>query len=210
MTKNKEIITPDFSIELTHSGIICGVDEAGRGPLAGPVIAAAAILDPSNIPSGLNDSKKLSKKKREQLFEEIISLAQIGVGEASTSDIDQHNILGATKIAMQRAVAALPQTVDVALIDGNQPPTMDCKVQAVIKGDSKSLSIAAASIIAKVTRDRIMEQLAEQYPAYGFEKHAGYGTKAHIEAIAAHGVCPVHRRSFAPVRNALNQQECAA
>lgn len=201
---NKTLTTPDLSIESTHNGIVCGVDEAGRGPLAGPVVAAAVILDINNIPNGLNDSKKLSKKKRETLFDEIMACATVGVAEANVEEIDTLNILGATKLAMQRAVEALGK-VDVALIDGNQPPKLPCKTQAVIKGDSKSLSIAAASIIAKVTRDRLMEALDKEHPAYGFAGHAGYGTKAHMQAIATYGVCPAHRRSFAPVRNAIEQ-----
>lgn len=202
-TKHSSLALPDLSIEATHSGVICGVDEAGRGPLAGPVVAAAAILDPRNIPSGIHDSKKLSQAKREALFDEIMQCANIGIGEASTQEIEELNILGATKLAMQRAVAALGVPVDVALIDGNQPPTLPCKVEYVIKGDSKSLSIAAASIIAKVTRDRLMDALDKQYPAYGFARHAGYGTKAHLEAIAQHGICPAHRRDFRPIRDAL-------
>ena len=195
--------TPDLSIESTHTGTICGVDEAGRGPLAGPVVAAAVVLDPTQIPSGIHDSKKISKKKREQLFEAIMQVAMVGVGRANVAEIDTLNILGATKLAMERAVEALGTHVDVALIDGNQPPALPCKVQAVVKGDSKSLSIAAASIIAKVTRDRVMEELDADYPGYGFAQHAGYGTKAHMAAIEHLGPCPAHRTSFAPVRKAI-------
>ena len=198
--------TPDLSIEATHQGIICGVDEAGRGPLAGPVVAAAVILDPRQIPNSIDDSKQLSKSRRETLFQVIMQTASVGIGQASITEIDTLNILGATKLAMQRAVEALDRPVDVALIDGNQPPILPCTVEAVIKGDRRSLSIAAASIMAKVTRDRLMEKLDECYPGYGFARHAGYGTKAHLAAIDRLGVCPAHRTSFAPVRRALEKE----
>lgn len=204
--KTEMIPYPDLAIESRYGGIICGVDEAGRGPLAGPVVAAAVVLDRAAIPAGIHDSKKTNKKKRELLFDKIMQTAKVGIGHANVAEIDTFNILGATKIAMQRAVEALELGVDVALIDGNQPPALPCKVLTVVKGDSKSLSIAAASIIAKVTRDRMMKDLDARYPVYGFAQHAGYGTKAHMEAIDAHGVCPVHRSSFAPVRQALEKE----
>lgn len=194
---------PDFVLERVAAQPVCGIDEAGRGPLAGPVVAAAVILNPDNIPSGLNDSKVLTARKREALFEIIMHTAQVGVGQASVAEIDNLNILGATKLAMQRAFAALLTVPASALVDGNQPPVLPCHVQYVIKGDAKSLSIAAASIIAKVTRDKMMAALGAAFPHYGFEKHAGYGTAAHLAALAAHGVTPHHRTSFAPVRAAM-------
>lgn len=195
--------TPNYNLESALSGVVCGVDEAGRGPWAGPVVAAAAILDPGNIPAGLNDSKKLTKAKRELLFPLIIQSAQTGIGIASVQEIDALNILGATKLAMQRAVEQLPYAPDYALIDGNQPPKLICQTQAIIKGDSKSLSIAAASIIAKVTRDRMMEQLGQQYPEYGFEQHAGYGTKQHQAGLLTYGITEQHRKSFKPIKALL-------
>ena len=195
---------PDLSIESTHRGLIAGVDEAGRGPWAGPVVAAAAILDPAKLPQGINDSKKLTAAKREALFEHILASAHTGVGLASVEEIDRLNILGATKLAMCRAVEALGVVPDIALIDGNRAPeAMRCRVQTVIGGDAKSLSIAAASIIAKVTRDRIMEKLAREYPGYGWEKNAGYGTAAHQAGLASLGITPHHRQSFAPIRALL-------
>lgn len=195
---------PDFLLEQEAQGIVAGVDEAGRGPWAGPVVAAAVILDRENFPEGIGDSKKLSAKKRDVLFEQIQAQAKFGIGIASVEEIDQLNVLGATKLAMQRAFAALPIQPDVALIDGNQPPVLPCKTQAVIKGDDKSLSIAAASIIAKVTRDRIMHTLDQLYQGYGWARNAGYGTKDHKEALAKLGVTPHHRRSFRPVREMIN------
>lgn len=202
---------PDFSIEddARNNGyqIIAGVDEAGRGPWCGPVVAGAAILDPAALPDdllkGLDDSKKLKAEKRETLFERLKEHAIIGVGEASVEEIDQFNILAATMMAMKRAVDDLKTPVDLALIDGNKTPDLDCPAQAVVKGDGKSLSIAAASIVAKVTRDKIMEKLGADFPGYGWEKNAGYGTKAHQEALAAHGVTPHHRKSFAPIRKLI-------
>ncbi len=194
---------PTLEYETQHSGIIAGIDEAGRGPWAGPVVAAAAILNPAHIPQGIDDSKKLTHAKREALFDFILAHAQTGVGMASVEEIDTLNILGATKLAMQRALAALPVRADVALVDGNQPPKLPCKTIAIIKGDSKSLSIAAASIIAKVTRDRLMCELAQKFPHYGWEKNAGYGTALHQAGLAAHGITPHHRRSFAPIKKML-------
>lgn len=194
---------PDFAFELASLQPVCGIDEAGRGPLAGPVVASAVILDPMRFPDGLDDSKALTAKRREQLFDVIMQCAEVGIGQASVEEIDSVNILGATKLAMQRAYAALATQPAAALIDGNQPPVLPCRVQAIVKGDSKSLSIAAASIIAKVTRDRMMAELGAVFPMYGFERHAGYGTAAHLAALDVHGPCPHHRMSFAPVRLAM-------
>lgn len=203
---SKMLTGPTFNIEDSFgSTTICGVDEAGRGPLAGPVVAAAVILDRSCLPDGIMDSKKIPAHKRQTIFDCLMDTAMVSIGAASVEEIDQFNILGATKLAMLRAVEGLAQPAEVALIDGNQPPKLACKTHAVVKGDSLSLSIAAASIIAKVTRDRMMEDLDTLYPHYGFAKHAGYGTKSHMAAIEAHGVCPAHRRSFAPVRTALEK-----
>ena len=177
--------------------LVCGVDEAGRGPLAGPVCAAAVILPPELVIPGLNDSKKLTDKKRRELCSVITAEAvSYGIAFASEQEIDEINILQATFLAMRRAVEALPVSADYALVDGNRIQGLDIPAECVIGGDGKVLSIAAASILAKVTRDREMRALAAQYPEYGFEKHKGYGTKAHYLAIAEHGICPIHRRTF--------------
>ena len=192
--------TPDFSFERQCYGPVCGVDEAGRGPLAGPVVAAAVILTPARIPEGLNDSKALSSKQRELLLNMIEKNAQIGIGIAEPEEIDRLNILGATLIAMRRAVLALPQLPDMALIDGNKLPDLPCEAQAIVKGDSRSLSIAAASIVAKVTRDSLMVEADSRYPGYGLAGHKGYPTKAHMEAVKQIGPSPIHRFSFKPVR----------
>lgn len=193
---------PDYSFEQAANQkgftVVCGVDEAGRGPLAGPVCAAAVVLPVGTVIPGLDDSKKLSAKKREQLYPIIIEKAlAYGIAYGSVEEIEEHNILNATFLAMNRAISALQMSADYALIDGNRVPK-GCLIpcETVVKGDSKSMSIAAASILAKVTRDRLMLELDEKYPEYGFAKHAGYGTKVHIEAIRAHGVSPVHRMSF--------------
>ena len=180
--------------------IICGVDEAGRGPWAGPVCAAAVILDQANIPDGLNDSKKLSEARREQLFPLIMASADVGVGLVSAQEIDEINILQATYLAMSRAVTALKSKPTLALVDGNRAPKLFCATQTIIGGDAKSLSIAAASIIAKVTRDRLMIEMDKASPAYGFAKHKGYGTALHAAALAKYGPCTEHRFSFAPIR----------
>jgi ribonuclease HII len=199
---------PDFSYETAAFARgfarVAGVDEVGRGPLAGPVTAAAVILDAAHIPEGLNDSKKLSAKKRDALFDAIMAGAQVGIAHATVEEIDTHNILRASHIAMLRAVEALGTPPDHLLIDGNLIPR-GCTVsaEAVIKGDGKSLSIAAASIVAKVTRDRIMVDLAQQHPGYGWERNAGYPSKSHISALQELGVTPHHRRSFKPVHNIL-------
>lgn len=177
--------------------VICGVDEAGRGPLAGPVFAAAVILPDGHIIEGVNDSKKLSEKKREMLFDKIIEeCVCYAIGTASEKEIDEINILQATYLAMKRAVEGLEIKPDYVLIDGNRMPPLDIPAETIVKGDGKSASIAAASIIAKVSRDRYMLELAEKYPQYEFEKHKGYGTKLHYEKIAEHGISDIHRKSF--------------
>lgn len=177
--------------------VICGIDEAGRGPLAGDVYAAAVIFDEGIFIDGLNDSKKLTEKKRETLFDEIISKAKAYcVATASVEEIEEINILQATFLAMKRAYEGLGIAADIALIDGNRLPNLDCEMKTVVKGDSLSASIAAASILAKVSRDRYMKKLAEKYPEYRFDKHKGYGTKLHNELILEYGPCPVHRMSF--------------
>lgn len=193
---------PDYSFEIAAKekgySVICGVDEAGRGPLAGPVCAAAVILPEGTVIEGLDDSKKLTEKKREALFEVIKEKAiAYGIAFSSVDEIEEFNILGATYIAMCRAVEQLSLKPDYVLIDGNRyPPMLDVKGETVVKGDSKSMSIAAASILAKVTRDRLLLKYAEKYPEYSFEKHKGYGTKVHIEAIKKYGVTEIHRPSF--------------
>ncbi len=185
---------------------VAGVDEVGRGPLAGPVTAAAVILDPSNIPEGLNDSKKLTAKRRAVLHDQILDCAEVSVAHASVAEIDEINILRAAHLAMERAIAGLSSAPDLALIDGNMiPKNLGLPARAVIKGDSLSASIAAASIVAKIRRDRIMWDLAQQFPGYGWETNAGYGSKSHIEALRNLGVTPHHRRSFKPVHNILYQ-----
>ncbi|MDP3583580.1 MAG: ribonuclease HII [Thiobacillus sp.] len=185
---------------------LCGVDEAGRGPLAGPVTAAAVMLDPERPINGLRDSKKLSAAARERLADEIRQHAAAWcVAEASVAEIDQLNILQATMLAMQRAVAGLGRPPDEVMVDGNRCPNWAWRSQAVVKGDDKVAAIAAASILAKTARDQYMCRLHDDYPAYGFAKHMGYGTAAHLAALKAHGACPQHRRSFAPVKLVLDQ-----
>ena len=177
--------------------IVCGVDEAGRGPLAGPVCAAAVILPRGVMIEGLDDSKKLTEKRREALYDVIIAAAEAyGVAFADVEEIEELNILGATYLAMNRAIAALGVGIDLALIDGNRNAGIEYPSRCVVKGDAKCVSIAAASVLAKVTRDRYMRALAEKYPGYGFERHKGYGTEAHYAAIRALGPCPEHRPSF--------------
>ncbi len=193
---------PDFEFENVAKAkgysLVCGVDEAGRGPLAGPVCAAAVILPEDCDIEGLNDSKKLTEKKRELLFNVIIEKAvAYSVAFATVEEIEERNILNATYLAMNRAVEGLSVKAQYALIDGNRVPTdISVPCQTVVKGDAKSCSIAAASILAKVTRDRLLSEYAERYPEYGFDKHKGYGTVAHYDAIKKHGVLPIHRMSF--------------
>jgi ribonuclease HII len=203
---------PDFKIERRSTGLVCGVDEAGRGPLAGPVVAAAVVLDPRHFPKtlrdGLDDSKVLTIEQRETCYRALRRCASrgtvhIGIGAASVSEIDRINILRAAMLAMARAVAALGIRPDVALVDGDIPPPISCQVQTVVKGDSLSFSIAAASVIAKVTRDRVMRGLAPRYPGYGWATNVGYATQEHSEALRRLGATCHHRRSFAPVRLAL-------
>lgn len=183
---------------------IAGVDEAGRGPLAGPVVTAAVILDPKQIPSGLDDSKKLSEKKRGALFDEILNHALAhSIIEVSVQEIDQYNILQATLRGMAKAVARLNLKPDVVRVDGNQRPPIDGLVETLVGGDALEPAISAASILAKVHRDRYMLDLHEQFPAYGFDRHKGYPTADHIKALTMHGPCPAHRRSFKPVSLAL-------
>jgi len=213
---------PDFAIERRCEGIVCGVDEAGRGPLAGPVVAAAVIIDRrrfrGELRRVLDDSKALSRELRESCYTGLCGgvrsgAVTIGVGAASVGEIDRINILRASLLAMRRAVAALAATVtggtatmvpDLALVDGNIAPTLPCPVKTVVKGDALSFSIAAASIVAKVTRDRIMRDLAQRYPGYGWETNVGYSTAEHCDGIRRLGVTPHHRRSFEPVRLALS------
>lgn len=199
---------PDFSLETTildaTKGPVAGVDEAGRGPLAGPVVAAAIILDPAAIPDGLNDSKKLSAGKRADLFDMICRSAHVGVATVSQHQIDRMNIRAATLYAMRQALLALAVAPNHVLVDGRDvPPELRCPADAIIKGDARSVSIAAASIIAKVTRDRMMHAASRFYPGYGFEKHMGYGTAAHLEALTRLGASRLHRASFAPVSKAI-------
>ena len=195
---------PTYSRERACTGLAAGVDEAGRGPWAGPVVAACVILDPTKLPIGANDSKQLSKPKREALFQVVMESALcVGVGQCSPQEIDQYNILGATKLAMLRAYEAMPMKPAKAFIDGNQLPKLPCAMEAIVEGDALCISISAASIIAKVTRDRIMCELAQQFPQYGWERNSGYGTKLHQDGLAQHGVTAHHRRSFAPIRKLL-------
>ena len=208
---------PDFAIERQCEGVVCGIDEAGRGPLAGPVIAAAVVIDRrrfrGDLRRVLDDSKALSRELRERCYAGLYAgihsgIIRIGVGAASIAEIDRINVLQATLLAMCRAVAALEgrtgRRPDIALVDGNVAPSLPCAVRTIIRGDSLSLSIAAASIVAKVTRDRIMRALALRHPGYGWETNAGYGTAEHVAAICRLGVTPHHRRSFAPIRLAVS------
>ncbi|NCO86786.1 MAG: ribonuclease HII [Rhodobacterales bacterium] len=203
---------PDFSYERAAMALgrarVAGVDEAGRGPLAGPVTAAAVILDPARIPAGLNDSKKLTARQRDRLCAEIRAVAQVSVAHASVEEIDALNILRASHLAMLRAIAGLAVPPDHVLIDGNLlPRDLTLPAQAIIGGDALSQSIAAASIVAKTCRDAIMVDLAQQFPGYGWEKNAGYPSKSHKAALQNLGVTPHHRRSFKPVHNILYQDK---
>ncbi len=194
---------PDLSLEQEMGGIVAGVDEVGRGPFAGPVISAAVILPSDNIPQGIRDSKKLSKKKREALFDQIMETSIVGIGRAEVTEIDELNILQATFVAMRRAVSNLKTTPAGVLVDGNKDPDLGLPTRTIVKGDRLSLSIAAASIVAKVTRDREMLTLSRVYPHYGWEKNSGYGTAEHRKGLSLFGVTPQHRRSFAPIRKIL-------
>jgi len=198
---------PDLSCErrwcVRGAGIVAGIDEAGRGPIAGPVVAAAVALDEDRVPDGIRDSKELTPLRRELLFDAIVRTAAVGVGIAPVERIDRDNILQATLWAMAQAAAALPVSPLAILVDGDRLPVLSCPGEAVVGGDRRSLSIAAASIVAKVTRDRMMDELAVAYPQYGFERHRGYPTAAHLIELARHGPCPHHRRSFAPVAATL-------
>lgn len=191
---------------------VCGVDEAGRGPLVGAVVAGAVVLDPNNPIDGLKDSKKLTAARREYLYEQIMEKAKAwGIGEASPLEIDQINILQATMLAMRRAIedltARLGAWPDKALIDGNRCPELPIAAEAIVKGDAKEPAISAASIVAKVTRDRQMMSLHERHPEYGFAQHMGYPTEAHFAALKQYGACDQHRRSFSPVRKVLESIE---
>ena len=186
------------------SGLVAGVDEAGRGPLAGPVVAAAVILDKKRIPEGLDDSKKLSEAAREQAYVRIVDMAVAwNTGEASVDEIDLLNIRQATHLAMARAVRVLSPAPAFALVDGNDAPALPCPCETIVGGDGRSVSIAAASIVAKVTRDRLMVALHEKHPEYGWLDNKGYGTPEHLLALERHGPTPHHRRSFAPIHNIL-------
>ncbi len=194
---------PDLALESEIGGMVCGIDEVGRGPLAGPVVTAAVILDPARLPRALldklDDSKKLSKRLREELAELVPATATIGFGQASVEEIDRLNILQATFLAMRRAYDALGRACDHALVDGNRPPKLPCPIRCVVGGDGISLSIAAASVVAKVRRDALMAELALSHPEFGWERNAGYGTAEHLAALKRLGPTPHHRRSFAPV-----------
>ena len=204
---------PSLDLELAHGGLVCGLDEAGRGPLAGPVTAACVYIPPETRGEGfwaqVNDSKKLSEKKRDMLFDLILAHTYYGIAEATAQEIDEINILQASLLAMSRSLDVMCSSFSaapaLALVDGNRKPKLSCAVQTVVKGDSISLSIAAASILAKVTRDRVMNDLCQKFPMYGWSRNAGYGTAEHLRAINDHGVTDHHRRSFAPVRAALSR-----
>src|SRR3954454_13442233 len=214
---------PDFAIERRCEGMVCGIDEAGRGPLAGPVVAAAVVIDRrrfrGELRRVLDDSKALSRELREHCYAGLwagiaAGIVGIGVGAASAAEIDRINVLCADLLAMRRAAAALEartgKRLAIALVDGNVAPSLPCAVRTIVRGDSSSLSIAAASIVAKVTRDRIMRALARRYPGYGWETNAGYPTAEHVAAIRRLGVTPHHRRSFAPIRLALSSRASPA
>ena len=204
---------PDFSLERAHPAPVAGIDEAGRGPLAGPVVAAAVIIDglalPRTLRRGIDDSKKLTPATREELFAGLRQCAhvRIGIGQADIDEIDTLNILHATLLAMRRAVAALGMTPATALVDGDRAPKLACTVRTVVGGDGKSLSIASASIVAKVTRDRLMRDLAAGHPQFGWERNMGYGTPEHLDALERHGPCVHHRRSFMPMPLLLGRIE---
>lgn len=206
------MIGPDFSHEqeamARGATRIAGVDEVGRGPLAGPVTAAAVVLDPADIPEGLHDSKTLSAKRRDALHDALMACAEVSVAHATVEEIDTLNILRASHLAMERAIAGLSYPPDMALIDGNLiPRDLTIPARTIIKGDARCMSISAASIVAKIRRDRIMWDLAQQFPGYGWESNAGYPSKSHKDALQNLGVTPHHRRSFKPVHNILYQEK---
>ncbi len=199
---------PDLAFEQAIGGRVAGVDEVGRGPLAGPVTAAAVVLDLARVPEGLDDSKKLSAKRRDALWDAILAHADVSVAHASVAEIDRFNILRASHLAMARAVAGLAVAPDHALIDGRHVPTgLPCPATPLIKGDTRSVSISAASIVAKICRDRIMVDLAQQHPGYGWETNMGYPSKSHRLALEKLGVTPWHRVSFRPIHNILYQEK---
>ncbi len=204
---------PHFQFEDTFEGIVCGIDEVGRGPLAGPVVAAAVIIDRSRAPADIldqiNDSKKVTALKRQYLFHKITEFCDVSIAECSVEEIDSINILQASLLAMKRAFEALPRRPCAALVDGNQAPKIDCRVKTIIKGDSHSLSIAAASIMAKHHRDQLMKTYAIEFPHYGWESNAGYGSAKHLKAIEIHGITHFHRRSFAPIAKQLVKENSA-
>jgi ribonuclease HII len=203
MPSRKRLLPEQLKLDFAQRGLVAGVDEAGRGPLAGPVVAAAVILDDLHPVAGLRDSKVLTPKRRDQLFDLIMARALcVSVAEASPAEIDRYNILQATLLAMQRAVERLRLPPAQVLVDGNRLPTLKVPALAIVKGDAKVAAISAASIVAKVHRDRLCAQLHERYPDYGFDGHKGYPTAAHLDALDRHGPCPEHRCSFAPVRRA--------
>ena len=204
---NSSRIKPNLDLEIYHSqnyNIIAGVDEVGRGPWAGPVYSAAVILDQDNIPDGINDSKKTSPRKRKEIFNKITSNHMFGVGVASVEEIDKINILEATFLAMTRAINNLEITPDLVLVDGNITPETVIKTKSVVKGDAKSLSIASASIVAKVLRDQYMEEIDLEFPSFNWKRNKGYGTKEHLYALEHHGPTKYHRKSFSPVRKMLS------
>lgn len=198
---------PDFTIEKGCDGPVCGVDEVGRGALCGPVIAAAVILDSDDCPIGINDSKMLSRNSREQLHQQIVRSGAVGLGLAEVEEVEELNVLKAAFVAMERAVSNLSLVPETALIDGNKLPNLSCASRAVVRGDRISMSIAAASIVAKVTRDRLMTDLAVRYPGYGWESNAGYGTPQHLQAIRDLGITRHHRKRFGPVARMLEERE---
>lgn len=201
---------PDLSLERRLGGRVAGVDEAGRGPWAGPVVAAAVVLPralPAALARGIDDSKRLGRRRREALYHGLVDHAEIGVGHAGVDEIDRLNILQATLVAMGRAVARLDPPPEAVLVDGNRAPALGCPVHTVVKGDRLSLSIAAASIVAKVTRDGLMAELAAAHPGFGWERNAGYGTPEHRAALSRLGPTAHHRKSFAPVAKLLNPQD---
>ncbi len=197
---------PTFELEEEFNGLVAGIDEAGRGPWAGPVVASAVILNPDCTPTGLRDSKTLSEKRRRELSAALWKTARIGVGMASVREIDKLNIGRATMLAMTRAAANLPVPPTTCLVDGKYAPHLPCPAYPVIKGDSKSFSIAAASIVAKVVRDRMMRELAVEFPHYAWERNKGYGVPAHRDGLEQFGVTPHHRRSFAPIHNLIEAE----